>query len=40
MNVDDGRIMCSWRSCLFSYIMAKTSHIRWDDIRFVLDQHA
>jgi hypothetical protein len=31
MNVDDGCIMRSWRSCLFSYIVARTNSIlmRW-----------
>ena len=24
----------------YNYIMAKTSYIRWDNVRFVLDQHA
>jgi hypothetical protein len=24
----------------YMYIMAKTSYIRWDNVRFVLDQHA
>jgi len=24
----------------FSYIMARTSHIRWDYVSFVLEQHA
>jgi hypothetical protein len=25
---------------LFSYIMDKTSYFKWNDVRFVLDQHA
>jgi hypothetical protein len=24
----------------YNYIMAKTSYIQWDNVRFVLDQHA
>ena len=39
-NICKGVIVCIMpnEQC-FSYIMARTSYIQWDDVYYVLDQH-